>query len=296
VPGRFCCFLGVSVVRACAYCIALSGLILLECADGSTPAGNEFNREFWPEEKSMELRTPESEKRGHISAVNTQRGRVAPENSVRIKAYYSLLPYFSVAARQRRMEGLVQKLEIKPGTRVLDLGGGPSIWESVSVPLDITILNLPGGVASFELSSFNVGIHKFTYVEGDACNVHQFADRSFDLAFSNSVIEHVGGDDKQAAFAREVVRLGKSYWVQTPSAWFPIEAHTGIPFYWFYPESARAWLSRRSQRKLPAWWTEYIAQTRVLSRRRMVDLFPNARIDVEFLFGLPKSYVAYLPP
>ena len=241
----------------------------------------------------MEVRAQENEKHGRMAVVNSQRGRVAPENSVRIKVYYRLLPYFSVAARQRRMQGLMRKLRIKPGTRVLDLGGGPSIWESISVPLDVTILNLPGGVASFELDSFNASIHKFHYVEGDACDVHQFPDHSFDLAFSNSVIEHVGADEKQEAFAREVVRLGKSYWVQTPSAWFPIEAHTGMPLYWFYPEAARAWLSRRSQKKLPAWWTEYIAQTRVLSRRRMADLFPNARIDVEFLFGLPKSYVAY---
>lgn len=243
----------------------------------------------------MQGRAEENKRRDPVAVISNQRGQVAPENSVRIKAYYWLLPHFAAVARRRRMESLTRKLELKPGARVLDLGGAPSIWESVSVPLDITILNLPGGVASFELDSFRESIHKFHYVEGDACNVHQFPDRSFDLAFSNSVIEHVGAEEKQDAFAREVLRLGKSYWVQTPSAWFPIEAHTGMPFYWFYPEAARAWLSQRSQKKLPAWWTEYIAETRVLSRRRMADLFPNARIDVEFLFGLPKSYVAYSP-
>jgi hypothetical protein len=135
----------------------------------------------------------------------------------------------------------------------------------VPVPLDITILNLPGGVQSFELNAARTSIHTFHYVEGDACNVHQFADRSFDVAFSNSVIEHVGPQEKQEAFAREVLRLGKSYWVQTPSAWFPIEAHSGLRFYWFYPERLRGWLLRRSQRKLPTWWTDYVAELRVLS-------------------------------
>ena len=245
----------------------------------------------------MEVRREgkEDKRRGQIAGGNSGGGRVAPENSVRIKAYYWLLPRFSASTRRRRMESLIRMLEIKPGTRVLDLGGGPSIWESVPVPLDITILNLPGGIPSFELDSSEGkrSIHTFHYVEGDACNVHQFSDRSFDLAFSNSVIEHVGAKEKQEAFAREVVRLGKSYWVQTPSAWFPIEAHTGMPFYWFYPEQLRAWLLRRSQKKLPSWWTEYIAETRVLSRRRMAELFPDARVHVEFLFGLPKSYVAY---
>jgi SAM-dependent methyltransferase len=245
----------------------------------------------------MEVRGEEDKRRGRIAGGNSRRGPVAPENSVRIKAYYWLLPHFSAFARRRRMEGLMRMLEIKPGTRVLDLGGSPGIWENVPIPLDITILNLPGGIPSFELNSFDArtSIHTFHHVQGDACNVHQFPDRSFDLAFSNSVIEHVGPREKQEAFAREVVRLGKSYWVQTPSAWFPIEAHTGMPFYWSYPEQLRAWLLRRSQKKLPSWWTEYIAETRVLSRRRMVELFPNAPVEVEFFFGFPKSYVAYSP-
>jgi ubiquinone/menaquinone biosynthesis C-methylase UbiE len=221
------------------------------------------------------------------------KGPVAPERSLRIKAFYRLLPYFSYLARRRRMQSFMQLMEIKPGTRVLDLGGSPGIWETVTVPLDVTMLNLPGVVPSDAIRSLGTNLHSFHLIEGDACNVHQFPDFSFDLVFSNSVIEHVGPEDKQEQLAREVVRLGKSYWVQTPSPWFPIEAHSGLPFYWFYPEQFRAWLLRKSQKKLPTWWTEYIATTRVLSRRRVTKLFPNARIRVEFLFGLPKSYVAY---
>jgi|SRR5208337_1788510 len=245
----------------------------------------------------MEVRGNEDKLRGHNAGGNRPRGRVAPENSVQIKAFYWLLPHVSALARRRRMEGLMRMLEIKPGTRVLDLGGSPVIWENVPVPLDITILNLPDGIPSYELDSLYArsNNHTFRLVEGDACNVHQFADRSFDLVFSNSVIEHVGPQEKQEALAREVVRLGKSYWVQTPSAWFPIEAHTGMPFYWFYPGQLRAWLLRRSEKRLPAWWTEYISTTRVLSRRRMAELFPNARVRVEYFFGLPKSYIAYSP-
>src|SRR5262249_14337774 len=82
-----------------------------------------------------------------------RRGPVAPERSVRIKAFYRLLPYFSALARDRRMALFLQIMEIKPGTRVLDLGGHPHIWEYVSVPLDITMLNLPGAIPSAELDS-----------------------------------------------------------------------------------------------------------------------------------------------
>ena len=234
---------------------------------------------------------------GNWPAVGHRRqGPVAPERSLRIKAFYSLLPYFSHLARRRRMRKFVQLMNIKPGIRVLDLGGSPRIWDNVEIPLDITMLNLPGAIPSAELDAIRVpgsNTHCFRHIEGDACHVTEFPDHSFDLIFSNSVIEHVGPEHKQEEFAREVLRLGKSYWVQTPSPWFPIEAHSGLPFYWFYPERFRAWLLRKSQKTLPAWWTDYIATTRVLSRRRVATLFPNARIRVEFLFGFPKSYVAY---
>src|ERR1700731_4322692 len=135
---------------------------------------------------------------------------VAPGDSVRLKAFYRFLPSVSAFFRRRRMRKFVGILKIKPGTRVLDLGGGPAIWEHVSVPLEITLLNLPGGgpPAEFEiLQSPGLRHHTFHVIEGDACNVEQFGDRSFDLVFSNSVIEHVGPPAKQAEFAHEVLRL-----------------------------------------------------------------------------------------
>ena len=198
--------------------------------------------------------------------------------------------------RRRRMRKFVEILKIKPGTKVLDLGGSPGIWECVSVPLAITLLNLPGALSlgEFEiLQTPRLRHHTFHVIEGDACNVEQFGDRSFDLVFSNSVIEHVGPPPKQAEFAHEVLRLGRSYWVQTPSKWFPIEAHTGMPSYWFYPEWLRAALMRRWRRWQPAWFADYIDATRVLSRRRLAELFPNGRTRVEYFIGFPKSYVLY---
>jgi SAM-dependent methyltransferase len=180
--------------------------------------------------------------------------------------------------------------------RLLDLGGTPTIWEHVSTPLEITLLNLPGttskGMTEI-LQSPQLRHHTFRLIEGDACNVTQFDDRSFDLVFSNSVIEHVGAPPKQVEFAREVLRLGKSYWVQTPSKWFPIEVHSGMPFYWFYPASWRAALMRHWRKRLLPWWAEYIDTTRVLSRRRMAALFPSGRTRVDYFLGIPKSYVSY---
>lgn len=240
---------------------------------------------------------PNNQEHQHTSIATDPRARpIAPGNNIRLKAFYKFLPAVSRYFRRRRMASFLNIMDPKPGTSVLDLGGAPAIWETVAVPLEITLLNLPGTVDSGEfklLHSATLKHHSFKVVEGDACNVTQFGSRSFDVIFSNSVIEHVGPPEKQAEFAREVQRLGKAYWVQTPSKWFPIEPHSGLPFYWFYPEWMRNAIMKSWRQRLPSWWADYISTTRVLSRRRMTELFPGATTRAEYFFGLPKSYISY---
>jgi hypothetical protein len=206
---------------------------------------------------------------------------------LRFRVFSGLVRPFSDRARRIRMRMFARLMQVKEGMTVLDLGGQPMIWESFPVPLNITILNLPGAARRAGMSQ-----HTFRYVEGDACRVVSLEDRSFDIVFSNSVIEHVGPEDRQAAFAGEVRRLGKSYWVQTPAKWFPIEPHCGMPFWWFYPVQLRADLIERWRKKLPA-WTDMVEQTRVLTRSDLRRLFPEATVRTERFLGISKSYVIY---
>ncbi len=206
---------------------------------------------------------------------------------LRVYVFFALKQPFAEWSRKRRMRSYAALMGIRKDMSIIDLGGTPMIWESVSQCLSLTILNLPGcfnGKASSH--------HKTRYVEGDACQVHEFPERSFDSVFSNSVIEHVGPAAKQAAFAKEVRRLGRSYWVQTPSKWFPIEAHCGMPFWWFYPARLRRHIIERWRKKLPA-WTTMVEETTVLTKTEMQHLFPEATILTETTLGIPKSYIAY---
>src|SRR5262245_40383167 len=61
----------------------------------------------------------------------------------------------------------------------------------------------------------------FTYILGSALEV-PFSDQSFDLAFSNSVIEHVGNEEDQLKFAGEMLRVARKIYCQTPCRLFPV--------------------------------------------------------------------------
>lgn len=195
-------------------------------------------------------------------------------------------------SRSKRMELFVETVKPRPHERVLDLGGHPSTWAQVKIPLSVTILNLPDAMSALPPTTGDVSHHAIRHVEGDACNVRDFVPGDFDIVHSNSVIEHVGPADNQQQFARQVLKFGVRYWIQTPSKWFPIEPHCGMPFWWFYSESLRQRLIERWYPKLPA-WAEMVADTRVLEKRELSNLFPGCNVHTERVLGIPKSYVAW---
>ncbi|UAB91738.1 class I SAM-dependent methyltransferase (plasmid) [Ruegeria sp. SCSIO 43209] len=199
---------------------------------------------------------------------------------------------FSDAARERRQAQFLKRMKIKGGERIIDLGGTVEFWRGFPVPLKLTIVNLPDPEKTVDASH---ELHEIEILDGDACDVNFANDLSYDIVFSNSVIEHVGAIDKRRAMAEEVLRLAPSYWVQTPSIWFPIEAHCNMPFWWAYPEWLKRRLISRWYKKLPA-WTDMVAGTTVLLRAEILSLFPNCILWTEWKFGFPKSYVAYKPP
>jgi hypothetical protein len=174
-----------------------------------------------------------------------------------------------------------------PGTEIIDLGGQPQIWDFVPDQLNITIVNLPG-IAEYNYQSS----HNIQYIEGDACNLNMFKDKEFEVAFSNSVIEHVGDEIKVESFAIEAQRVARKVWIQTPSKYFPLEPHTGMPFWWYYPSSLKNLLLNRWSKKLPE-WTESIRGTRYITKNQLVELFPDCQIYTERFLGIPKSYIVY---
>lgn len=175
---------------------------------------------------------------------------------------------------------------------VLDVGGRRDYWSNVGVKdiSGITLVNIEANDLGRE-SNFS---DKFVDRIGDARNLPAFADKSFDLYHSNSVIEHVGGWADMKAMADEALRIGTSGWVQTPAWGFPIEPHFRLPFiHWFAaPLRASALRFAKSygrqdhmQRRLHA------ERINLLAKGELSILFPKCKVDVEryMLFG--KSFI-----
>jgi hypothetical protein len=193
------------------------------------------------------------------------------------------------ASRGRRMRDMLRLLNLPDRARIIDLGGTESNWKLIDHNFHVTIVNLPGSRQPItEPESYEL-------IEGDACDLRSvYGDNSFDATFSNSVIEHVGPEDRQEAFAREARRLAPAYWVQTPSPHFPLEAHTGLFFYWNRSQRMRDRVLDRWYVKYPG-WVEMLRETRVLSSRRMRELFPDGQLYRECRFGIEKSNSMYRP-
>jgi hypothetical protein len=222
--------------------------------------------------------------------------------AVRANMCKAMLARVQKSFRKKRMRRFGSVFSFSRPLRILDVGGTPEIWALLALPeaSRVVLLNMPRAGARQE--SVRAGLE---YVHGDGCHL-PFADQSFDIVFSNSVIEHVGGAEAQARFAREVARVGRGYWVQTPNRYFPIETHLLTPIVHLLPRRWRAfvvrrftvweWIHRPAADEKKFYIEHFISDIRLLGADDMRRLFPDAVIVRERFFGFTKSLIAYRAP
>lgn len=196
--------------------------------------------------------------------------------------------------RRRRMKRFYQIFNPSRGTRVLDIGGAPNTWlveSRYKTAFPVTLVNLRFPDRHLLTDD------RFTAVEGEATHL-PFADSNFDIAFSNSVIEHMTTWERQQAFASEARRVARKLWIQTPARSFPIEPHLLTPFFQYFPSSLQARMARyftlwgllTKPSKLEV--QEMLCDIRLLTYQEMKRLFPDCSIIKERVLGITKSYVA----
>ncbi len=198
--------------------------------------------------------------------------------------------------RVKRFRMFRETLKPRRADRLLDVGGYPASW--------VTHEPVVGSIDSLNIHevSWNpdrAPEHHIRVLIGNGCDL-QMSDRSYDIAFSNSVIEHVGSWENQVAFASEIRRVGRALWIQTPARGCPVEPHYLALFVHWLPKGIQkkimrygtlwGWIARPSRKEID----EMVETTRLISKKEMKVLFPDCQIHTERLLGiLPKSYVAY---
>jgi hypothetical protein len=174
--------------------------------------------------------------------------------------------------------------------RVLDLGGTVSFWVNAPVrPASLVLLNLNDDPRD------EAWINS---VVGDVCTPPAEIRRDkFDLVFSNSVIEHVGGHVRRLQMADVINEAGDRYWIQTPYRYFPIEPHWIFPGFQFLPTNLQASIGAR----WPLTWCgrvpyevalKHALEVELLNETQLRYYLPDSTILRERMVGLTKSLIA----
>ncbi len=191
--------------------------------------------------------------------------------------------------RQGRWRMLLERFPDFGSMRVLDLGGTVEHWNlAPQMPAAVVVLNRYPQESHHE---------QVTTVVGDACELpDELRGERFDLVYSNSVLEHVGGHARRVDMAAVSAAVSDHHWVQTPNRYFPVEPHWLFPFFQFLPASARAWASAR----WPFGWNRAsgrealgnVLETELIGEAELHYLYPDSDIVKERVLGLSKSLIA----
>jgi ubiquinone/menaquinone biosynthesis C-methylase UbiE len=222
------------------------------------------------------------------------------------------IAHFRTASRIRRAALLCSLFELKPTTRILDLGGSDGVYlNSCLAGTPVSAKNVY--IADISAAHVESAATRFGYtpvvVPDDG--PLPFPDKFFDVVFCSSVLEHVTLPEKDAwletsgtrfrrlaqrrqrQFANEINRIGAGYFVQVPYRWFPVETHTWLPFVAYLPRFIQCPFIGISNR---FWIKATVPDFYLPTFGDMAGYFPDGEILSETVWGLTKSLIAVKRP
>jgi hypothetical protein len=176
--------------------------------------------------------------------------------------------------RKRKLALFLEELQPGPETTIVDVGVGDTGFDTepgVALSHNFFEAMYPWperitAVSDVPLPNFAEEFPEIAPVTASGTNL-PFADDSFDIAFSNAVLEHVGGREEQRRFVNELCRVAPRVFVSTPNRRFPLEVHTLVPFLHWLPRGAR-------DRAFAALRRDAWRGVELLNRRELLALFP----------------------
>lgn len=215
------------------------------------------------------------------------------------------------ASRQKRAALFRAHFDLRPDTRILDLGGGDGthvhylLAGSPASSANVHVADIDQEAVTRAAARF--GYRPVLLAEGARL---PFPDRYFDVVVCSSVLEHVtipkqeiwqersGARFRRRArvaqrrFALELARVTHGYFVQVPCRGFPIETHSWLPFLDRLPRGLQCRIIDLGNRY---WIKKTIPDFHLPGAREMAAYFPSARLVRERCGGFTKSLIAIQP-
>jgi Methyltransferase domain len=194
--------------------------------------------------------------------------------------YYQVVPprslgeRLTIAARDRIYDDFIRHCRPAADDTILDVGVSDVVNDAANLlerkyphPATITALGLGEG------SDFRAAFPAVAYRRIAADQSLPFADRSFAIATSNAVLEHVGSGANQRRFVAELMRVAQKVFISVPHRFFPVEHHTAIPLAHYFDRTFA--LACRALGK--AEWADD-ANLILMSKRRLRALAPAGAV------------------
>lgn len=172
-------------------------------------------------------------------------------------------------ARLQMFRLFMSAMRPTPETTILDIGASEHETKEANFlekmypyKRNITCAGVGDGVA---IKAANPDVNYVSIKPGEQL---PFDDKTFDIAYSNAVLEHVGGPEQRRAFLDDSLRVARALFMTIPNRWFPIEHHTALPLLHYWPSAFR-WFVRGTNRD---YW----------SRKENLDFLDASRLRSEW--------------
>jgi hypothetical protein len=219
----------------------------------------------------------------------------------------SRLRQYTRGQRNKRFRAFLDELRPAESGRlikVLDLGGTVPFWQAWNITahdkLHLTLVNDHISDAENDVESETPFIANR---RSDVLTLTKDDFRSFDLIFSNSMIEHLSSWHAQRELADRIGSSEVPYFVQIPNKYAPIDPHIPrlyLPFFGAYPKPVQAQIitfksfgpDGRKPASLAEAYESFLNHYNPLGVRDVRELFPDAKVEFERAFGAPMSILA----